>query len=166
MGDDDTGGSANDADTAVELTAVEGKQPDRVVASGAVGRHRVERTIAGRTAERACEIDQHATGRQISPAEVVDHDVVGAAEGVEIDPLDAVKVHGDGGDVAGETHAPAVGRDVDVLVDVGAIEHERVESGLTLDRVAAVAGVPDEGVVAGAEGGEVVAAAADHSIVA
>ena len=45
-------------------------------------------------------IDQHATGWQISPAEIVDHDVVGAAEGVEIDPLDAVEVHGDGADVA------------------------------------------------------------------
>ncbi len=48
--------------------------------------------------------------------------VVGAAEGVEVDLLDAVEVHGDVADVAGEPHALAVGGDVDVLVDVGAVE--------------------------------------------
>ena len=61
---------------------------------------------------------------------------------------------------------PAVGRDVDVLVDVGAVEQERVEAGLALDRVAAVARVPDEDVVAGAERGHVVAAPADDEVVA
>src|SRR5436309_11808325 len=85
---------------------------------------------------------------------------------MKVDPLDAVEVHGDGGDVAGETHAPTVGRDVDFLGDVGAVEHEGVEAGLTLDRVAAVAGVPDEGVVAGAEERHVVAGPADNGVVA
>src|SRR5262249_4903422 len=108
MGDDDAGGGAGDADAAGELAGGEGKQSDRVVTGGAIGRHRVDRAIAGRAAERACEIDQHTTGRQISPAEVVDHDVVGAAEGVEVDPLDAVEVHDDVADVAGETHPRAV----------------------------------------------------------
>ena len=53
-------------------------------------------------------------------------------------------------DVAGEADAAAVGGDVDVLGDVGAVEDHRVEAVLPFDGVAAVAGVPDEGVVAGA----------------
>ena len=57
--------------------------------------------------------------------------------------------------------ALAVGRDVDVLGDVGAVELQRVGAGLALDDVAAVARVPDERVVAGAEEGNVVAVAAD-----
>ena len=73
---------------------------------------------------------------------------VGAAQGREVDALDTVHVHGDVADVAEEAHPPAIGRDVDVLVDVGAVELKRVEAGLTLDRVAAVARVPDEGVIA------------------
>ena len=55
----------------------------------------------------------------------------------------------------------AVGRDVDVLADVRAVEQQRVDAGLAFDRVAAVARIPDEGVVARAEQGGVVAAAAD-----
>ena len=49
---------------------------------------------------------------------------------------------------------------VDILVDVGAVEQERVEARLALDHVAAVARVPDEHVVAGAQERHVVAAAA------
>ena len=40
----------------------------------------------------------------------------------DVERLDAVEVHRDRGDVAGEPHARAVGRDVDVLADVGAVE--------------------------------------------
>ena len=65
-----------------------------------------------------------------------------------------------------QPHPAAIGRDVDVLGDVGAVEQQRVGAGLALDDVAAVAGVPDERVVAGAEEGRVVAAAADHDVVA
>ena len=43
---------------------------------------------------------------------------------------------------------------------------QRIGAGLTLDDIAAVAGVPDEGVVAVAEEGRVVAATADHGVVA
>ena len=50
-------------------------------------------------------------------------------------------------------HPAAVGRDVDVLVDVGADEQQRVGAVLALDGVAAVARVPRERVVAGAEEG-------------
>ena len=64
-------------------------------------------------------------------------------------------------DVAGQSNPRAVGRNVDLLVDVGAVERERVEPRLALDDVAAVARIPDERVVAGAEQRGVVAAAAD-----
>ena len=102
----------------------------------------------------------------VGAGQVVDGDGVGAAQGVEVDLLDAVEVHGDVADVAEEPNPAAVGRDVDVLVDVGAVEQHRVDAGLALDGVAAVAGVPDEGVVAGAHEGHVVAAAADDQVVA
>ena len=82
--------------------------------------------------------------------QVVDGDGVGAAEGDDVDLLDAVDVHGDVADVAGQPQPAAVGRQVDVLVDVGAVELQRVVAALALDRVAAVAGVPHERVVAGA----------------
>ena len=54
----------------------------------------------------------------------------------------------------------AVRRDVDLLVDVGAVEPQRVEAGLALDRVAGIAGVPDERVIARAERCHVVSGAA------
>ena len=59
-----------------------------------------------------------------------------------------------------------IGRDVDVLADIGAVEDQRIGAGLTFDDVAAVARVPDERVVAVAEKGHVVAATADHGVVA
>ena len=86
----------------------------------------------------------------VGAAEVADDDVVGAAEGAELDVLDVVEIHRDVGDVAGEEHASAVGRDVDVLGDVGAEEQHRVGAVLALDGVVAVARVPLEHVVAGA----------------
>ena len=76
--------------------------------------------------------------------------------------LDVVEIHRDVGDIAGQPGVPAVGRDVDVLVDVGAVEQEGVVTRLPVDRVAAVAGIPDERVVAGTEQGHVVAAPADR----
>ena len=102
----------------------------------------------------------------VGAGQVVDGDRVGAAEGVEVDLLDAVEVHGDVADVAEEPDPAAVGRDVDVLVGVGAVEEHRVGAALALDDVAAVARVPDEGVVAGAQEGHVVAAAAVDEVVA
>ena len=92
--------------------------------------------------------------------------VVGAAQGVEVDALDVVEVHDDVGDVAGEQDAAAVGGDVDVLGDVGAVEEHRVEAVLAFEGVVVVAGVPDEGVVAGAHQGGVVAVAAVEQVVA
>ena len=60
----------------------------------------------------------------------------------------------------------AVGRDVDVLVDVGAVEQHRVGAVLAFDDVAAVAGIPLEHVVAGAQQRDVVAPAAVDEVVA
>ena len=72
----------------------------------------------------------------------------------------------DVGDVAGEQDAPAVGGERDVFGDVGAVEQQRVEAGLTLDGVVVVARIPDEGVVAGAHQRGVVAVAAVDQVVA
>src|SRR5262249_26637645 len=98
--------------------------------------------------------------------EIVDGDGIGAAQGVERDALDLVEVHGYAGDVAGEARMGAVGRDVDLLGDVGAVEEQRVEAVAAVDGVAAVARVPDERVVAGTQQGDVIALAAPHEVVA
>ena len=100
------------------------------------------------------------------PAEVVDGDGVGAAERADVRRLDAVEVHRDAGDVADQAHARAVGRDVDLLADVGAVEVQRVAAALALDGVAAVARIPLEGVVAGAQLGGVGADVAVDEVVA
>ena len=50
--------------------------------------------------------------------------------------------------------------------DVGAVEEHRVDAGLALDGVAAVARIPDERVVAGAQERDVVAAVAVDRVVA
>ena len=81
----------------------------------------------------------------------MDGDGVGPAKRMEFDRLDAVQVHRDRSDVAEEANAAAIGRDIDVLGDVRAEEVESVEARLTFDRVAAVARVPPELVVSGAE---------------
>ena len=65
-----------------------------------------------------------------------------------------------------ELHPAVVGRDTDVLVDVGAVEHQRIGAVLAFDGVAAVAGIPDEGVVAGAAEQGVVAATAGDDVIA
>ena len=87
--------------------------------------------------------------------QVVLDDRVGAAERVQVDVLDAVDVHRDVADVAEEPEPAAVRRQVEVLVGVGAVEDHRVGAVLALDDVAAVARVPDEGVVARAQQGHV-----------
>ena len=58
--------------------------------------------------------------------------------------------------------APAVGDDVDVLVDVRAEEQQRVGAVLAFDGVVAVARIPLEHVVAGAEQRDVVAVVAER----
>ena len=137
---------------------------DGVVAVGAVDDDGVGLAVAGAAAGRAREVEVDVG--DAGAGQVVDGDGVGAAEGGDVDLLDAVEVHGDVADVAEEPQPAAVGREVDVLVDVGAVEQHRVGAALALDDVAAVAGVPHEGVVAGAHEGHVVAAAAVDEVVA
>src|SRR5262249_18053999 len=93
---------------------------DRVVAGGAVDDHGVGRAVADVPAHRRRQIDVDLS--DIGAGQVADVDGVGAAQGGEVDLLDAVEVHGDGADVAGEEHPAAVGGDVDLLGDVGADE--------------------------------------------
>ena len=75
---------------------------------------------------------------------------VGAAEGVEVDGLDAGGVHRDVAGVAEEPEPASVGGDVDLFGRGGAVEDHPVVAVLALDDVAAVAGIPDERVVSGA----------------
>ena len=100
------------------------------------------------------------------PLEVVDVDDVVAAQRVDVDGLDAVEVHRDGPDVAGQTCAAPVGRHAEALVRAAAVEGHRVRAPAPLDGVAAVARVPDEAVVARTEVGDVVAAVAVDRVVA
>src|SRR6202035_3127769 len=95
------------------------RHADLVVLGSAVDRHGVGRAVAGGTPGAAGEIDRNL--RHAGSGQVADRDVVGAAQGVERDVLDAVEVHRDVADVAGERHPPVVGGDVDLLVDVGAV---------------------------------------------
>ena len=135
-----------------------------VVAAGAVDDHGVGRAVAGPLpASRQVERRPASTSVPVRSLTVI---VSAPPRALKLDPLDVVEVHGDVADVAGEAHPPAVGRDVDVLVDVGAVEQQRVGAVLAFDDVAAVARVPDEGVVAGAEQRRVVAAAAVDEVVA
>ena len=153
------------AGSPVTVTVVPGADDvDRVVAVGAVDGHGDRprrRRVPPASPPRS--ISTCVTSVPVRSLTVI---VVGAAQRVELDVLDVVEVHGDVGDVAGEPHPAAVGRDVDVLGDVGAVEQQRVGAVLAFDRVAAVARIPDEGVVAGAEEGRVVAAAAVDDVVA
>ena len=133
---------------------------DRVGAVGAVDDDGVGLAVAGAAAGSAGEVEVDLG--DVGAGQVVDGDGVGAAEGVDVDLLEAVEVHRDVADVAGEPNPAAVGREVDVLVDVRAVEDHRVGAALALDGVAAVAGIPHERVVAGAERSHVVAATADR----
>ena len=133
---------------------------DRVVAVGAVDDDLVGLSVAG-----ACGSEVDVDFADVGSGQVVDGDQVGAAERGEVDLFDAVGVHRDVGDVAEEAQPASVRGQVDLLADVGAVELHRVGAVLAFDDVAAVAGVPDERVVAGAEEGGVVAAAAvDESL--
>src|SRR5439155_22920675 len=85
---------------------------DRVIVVGGVDDDAVGLAVAGGAAEGAGEVDVHAA--DVGAAQVVDGDEVGAAEGVEVDQLDAVRVHRDAGDVAGESEPVAVRRQLDL----------------------------------------------------
>ena len=103
----------------------------------------------------------------VGAREVVDPDVVGAALGLELDQLDVVDVHRDVADVAGEAaRARRWPRSSKFSAVLAPLNEQRIDAGLALDDVAAVAGIPLEDVVAGAEEGDVVALVAVDEIVA
>ena len=120
--------------------------------------------VAGGAADRAGEIDVDLC--DVGPAQVVDGDGVDAAQRIDVDALDVVEVHDDVAEIAGEADASAVGRDLEDFSPAAAVEEQRVGAVLALDDVAAVAGIPLEDVVAGAEEGGVVALLAVDEIVA
>src|SRR5262249_18200243 len=91
---------------------------DLVVAARAVYGHRVGRAVAG--ALSIAEMARHL--RHAGAGEVADGDVVRPAPRGELNLLDAVEVHDDAADVAGEPHALTIGLDVDLLGDIGAVE--------------------------------------------
>src|SRR4029077_19456593 len=66
---------------------------DGVVSVGGVHNDAVGLPVAGGPAEGACQVDIQAG--DVCPGQVVDSYVVGTAEGVEINALDAGGVHGD-----------------------------------------------------------------------
>ena len=104
--------------------------------------------------------------RQRDQYQFVDGQLVGAAEGIEVDRFDAGSVHRDGPLSSEEPEAVAVRRQVDLLAAVGPVEHHCVVAVLASDGVAAVTRIPDEGVVAGAEECDVVATVAVDRVVA
>src|SRR5262249_20575225 len=87
---------------------------------------------------------------------LVDRDGIGTAQGVVIDLLNIVEVHGDIADITSESDSIAVSRDIDVLRCIRAVEFQRVIAALSYDGVAAVAVIPPEGVVPGAEESDVI----------
>src|SRR5262249_44133314 len=95
---------------------------DHVVAAGPVDDHGVRLSVI--TADRRPEVDVDLA--DVGSGQIVDRDGVDASASVELDVLDAVDIHDDGTDVAGHPHSAAVRRDVELLVDVGAVEHQRV----------------------------------------
>src|SRR5215211_2556665 len=113
--------------------------------------------------ERPGELDVDSI--DIRPGQVVDGDEVGAAEGVEVDPFDAGRVHRDRALGAEELEPVAVRREANLLGHIGAVEAQPVGSGPAFDDVAAVAGIPDENVVTCAQEGAIVAAVSiDHVV--
>ena len=91
---------------------------------------------------------------------------VGAAQGVDVDPLHAGGVHGDGALDAEEPEPVPVRRQVELLVARGAVEDHRVGAVLAFDGVAAVTVVPDERIVAVAHEGHVAALVSVDRVVA
>src|SRR5262249_46997418 len=92
-------------------------------------------------------------------AEVVHRDGVVSPSCADVDRFHALGVHVQVANVAGQQSMAAICRQVDLLRNVGAVELQRIVARLPVDGVAALAGIPDEGVVTGAELGQVAALA-------
>src|SRR5262249_43192977 len=106
-GDADAGGQAEHRDAGRVA-----RHDGGVVADGAVDDHGIRRPVAG-AGGREADVDVG----HVRAGQVVDGDRVGPAQGVDVDYLEAVQVHGDVADVPGEADAAAVGREVHVLAD-------------------------------------------------
>src|SRR5262249_52970486 len=119
-------------------------------------------TVAGGAANQSGQTQVDL--RHAGAGQVVEGDGVGAAERIDCDVLDATEVHRSAVEVAGDPGPGAVGRDVEPLGGVRAVEHQGVANAAgvaALDGVAAVARVPDERVDPRAADQEVVPGAAD-----
>ena len=142
--------------------------PLLTICDGVVAGRRIDDDLSGWPSPAVVPVAARSIATCVTsvPVRSLTSDGVGAARGIELDVLDTVEVHRDVADVAEQPDAAAIGRDVDVLGGVGAVEHQRVGARLTLDRVAAIAGVPDELVIAGAHEGNVSACAARDDVIA
>ena len=89
--------------------------------------------------------------------------------------LDTAEVHRHVADIAKQASAAAIGRDIDLLANVGAVEQQRIGAVLAFDDVAAIARIPLKRIVSGAEEcgvtaliavDEIVSVAADQEVVA
>ena len=137
---------------------------DHVVAVGGIDDDHVGLTVAAGAAGLCAQVDRDLV--HVGSGQIVDRDRVGAAPGDDVDVFDTVDVHGHRADVADQPQSSAVGRKIDVLTDVRAVELQRVDTSLPLDHVATVTRVPNERVVTGAHEGPVAALAADEQVVA
>ena len=137
---------------------------DDVVAVGAVDDDDVGCRVAGGATDGAGEAPVELD--DVGAGQVVDDRGVGAAQCVHVDRFDVVEVHDDGADVAGEPHPAAVGGRLEDLGGAAAVEQHAVGAGLSFHDVAAVARIPLEDVVAGAQEPDVVALLAVDDVIA
>src|SRR4051812_4772066 len=80
---------------------------DRVVPVGAVDDHGIGLAVTRAAPRRGGQVDVERG--EVGAGQVVDGDGVGSAQGVDVDPLDAVEVHRDVAHVAGQAGTLAVG---------------------------------------------------------
>src|SRR4029453_6987608 len=143
-----------------DVLAAEGLHGQPV--EGGVGAHDVH--VGGETDHRdLARVAEDLPG--VAPGGAVHHDHCGRGEIVhrddvvpgacdEVDRLESAEVHRHDGNVPGEPRASSADRrDVDRLGDVGAVEKQRVEADLTVERVVVVARVPGERVEIGKAAG-------------
>src|SRR4029079_9369256 len=116
---------------------------DRIGARRAVHDHLIAGGVPRPRGRR--EIGVH--GPQIRARGVVDGDDVVAGERADIDGLDGVEVHRDGGDVTGQADVVGHGGDLDLLGDVAVVERQAVDADAAVDGVVPIARIPLDGVV-------------------
>src|SRR5262249_3734356 len=135
---------------------------DVVEAAGAPHNHVILLAIAVSTGYREVHIDFD----QVGATDVVYRDPVGASLGVDVDPLDIIKVHGHGGDVSGQPHTRTISRYLEIFAYRASVEDEPVTTGLTFDAIVVIAWVPHKSITTGAQIGDVVAVSACDQIIA